>query len=181
MRCESLAGVPKHRAAAVTRRGTLAYYLAAWVIGCFFVAVMLWIIAAWSGESAGASMFLRLQFLALIFGAPGALLFALLLRRFMRWWGTHDLWKWALTGAWLAVVSVLLLVPLYNEFSRYLNFNPGSLGFLLVIILAGPGLLWHAGLWQVPLEGAATAAVLCLIDRAFDLTAERIEVKQPPA
>jgi hypothetical protein len=33
-------------------------------------------------------------------------------------------------------------------------------------------LLWHAGLWQVPVEGAATAAALCLVDRAFDSSAE---------
>jgi hypothetical protein len=156
----------------VTRRGTLAYYLAAWVIGTSCVAIVLWIIAAWSaqatGEPASASIFLWIDFQALIFGAPGALAFAFLLRRAMTWWGTHDLWKWLLMGAWLAVVPVLLLVPLYNRYSRSMNFDPGSLGFLLALVLAGPGLLSHAGLWQVPIEGAATAAVLCLVERAFN-------------
>ena len=169
----------------MTRRGTLAYYLAAWVIGSFVVALMLWIIAASSGtrsgEPANAAMLLRLNFLSLIFGAPGALFFAFLLRRLMRWWGTHDVWKWLLTGAWLAVAPVLLLLPLYDRFSRSMNFDPGSLGFLLTLVLAGPGLLSHSGLWQVPIEGAATAVVLCLIDRAFDRPAEQVEAKRPLA
>ena len=59
-------------------------------------------------------------------------------------------------------------VPVYERYSRSMNFNPGSLGFLLALVLAGPGLLAHSGLWQVPIEGAATAAVLCLVDWAFD-------------
>ena len=37
LRRQSLAGVPQDRAPHMTRRGTLAYYLAAWVIGCFVV------------------------------------------------------------------------------------------------------------------------------------------------
>ena len=160
----------------MTRRGTLAYYLTAWAIGCSSVAIMLWALRAWSaratGEPANAAIFLWIDFESLIFGAPGALAFAFLLRRVMRWWGTHDLWKWLLMGAWLAVVPVLLLVPVYARYSRSLDFDPGSPGFLLALVLAGPGLLWHAGLWQVPVEGAATAAALCLVDRAFDRSAE---------
>ena len=160
----------------MTRRGTLAYYLAAWVIGCFVVSLLLWIIAARSaaasGEEANASMLLRINFLSLIFGAPGALFFAFLLRVLMRWWGTHAVWKWMLMGAWLAVVPVLLLVPFYERYSRSMSFVPGTMGFVLALILAGPGLLSHSGLWQVPIEGAVTGAVLCLVDRAFDRPAE---------
>ena len=167
----------------MTRRGTLAYYLAAWVIGSSSVAVMLWIISTFGAaeESPSASIFLRIDFLSLIFGAPGALAFAFLLRQMMGWWGTHAVWKWVLAGAWLAIVPVLLLVPLYERFSRSMNFNPGSLGFLLALILAGPGLLSHSGLWQVPIEGAATAAVLCLVDRAFDRLDEAADTQQPSA
>jgi hypothetical protein len=165
----------------VTRRGTLAYYLAAWVIGSTSVALVLWIIAAVSGEPLSAPMLLRINFLSLIFGAPGSLAFAFLLRRLMRWWGSHDVWKWLVMGAWLAMVPVLLLVPLYERFSRSMNFNPGSPGFVLALILAGPGLLSHSGLWQVPIEGAVTAAVLCLVDRAFDRPAEAADAKQPSA
>jgi hypothetical protein len=163
----------------VTRRGTLAYYLAAWVIGSSSVAVMLWLISTFGAarESPSASIFLRIDFLSLIFGAPGSLVFAFLLRRLMQWWGTHAVWQWVLVGAWLAVVPVLLLVPLYERFSRSMNFNPGSPGFLLALILAGPGLLSHSGIWQVPVEGAATAAVLCLVDRAFDRPEDTTEAK----
>jgi hypothetical protein len=140
---------------------------------------MLWIIAAWSGQEASAAMLLRLNFLSLIFGAPGALFFAFLLRRVMRWLGSHETWKWSLMGAWIALMPVLLLVPLYHRYSRSMNFDPGSAGFLLVLVLAGPGLLSHSGLWQVPIEGAATAAVLCLIDRAFSAQSLQTEAKQP--
>ena len=152
----------------MTRRGTLAYYLAAWVIGSTSVALMLWIIGARSGETLSAPVLLRINFLSLIFGAPGALAFGLLLRLLMRWWGTHAVWKWLVTGAWLAVVPVMILVPVYERYSRSMNFDPGSPGFVLALLLAGPGLLSHAGLWQVPIEGAVTASVLCLVDRAFD-------------
>src|SRR5688500_9465065 len=100
---------------------------------------MLWTISAWSGQGASAALLLRLNFLSLIFGAPGALFFAFLLRRVMHWWRSHELWRWSLFGAWLALVPVLLLVPLYHRYMGVLNFNPGSFGFILVLILAGPG------------------------------------------
>ena len=161
----------------MTRRGTLAYYLAAWVIGSTSVALMLSFIRIRAGEPANAEIFLWNNFQTLIFGAPGALAFAFLLRLLMRWWGTHAVWKWVLAGAWLAIVPVLLLVPIYERYSRSMNFNPGSLGFLLALVLAGPGLLSHSGLWQVPIEGAATAAVLCLVDRAFDPSRELDDAK----
>ena len=81
LRHQGLAGV-QHRASAVTRHGTVAYYLAAWAIGSSSVAIMLWIISTYGagGESPSASIFLRIDFLALIFGAPGAIAFAFLLR-----------------------------------------------------------------------------------------------------
>ncbi len=163
----------------MTRHGTLAYYLAAWVIGSSSVAIMLWIISTWGagGESPSASIFLRIDFLALIFGWPGAIAFAFLLRRVMHWWKTQAVWKWVLVGAWLALAPVLLLVPVYERFSRSMDFNPGSPGFLLALVIAGPGLLSHSGLWQVPIEGAATAAVLCLVDRAFDRPEEAGDAK----
>jgi hypothetical protein len=42
----------------MTRQGTLAYYLAAWVIGCFVVAALQWVGEAFAGEIHGASILL---------------------------------------------------------------------------------------------------------------------------
>ena len=53
----------------MTRQGTLAYYLAAWVIGCFIVSLLVWVIAVASGQPPRAAMLLEMYFFALVFGA----------------------------------------------------------------------------------------------------------------
>lgn len=149
----------------MTRHGTFAYYLAAWVIGCFAVSLLLWIKDAFSaGSGVSASMLLTGYFFALIFGAVDALLFAFLLRRMMRWWGTHSVWIWLLAGAGLAFILMLTLAESGDIWIR----QHLTLGFTFQVILMGPDALRRAGLWQVPIEGAATAMMLCLVDRAFD-------------
>ena len=85
----------------MTRRGTLAYYLAAWVIGCFVLSVMAWV---WASPQEGIPLaaparLLILYFLSLAYGAVDMLLFAFLLRGAMRLWGTHALWAWIIVGA----------------------------------------------------------------------------------
>ena len=37
----------------MTRRGTLAYYLAAWVVGCFVVSLLIWVLAPREAPLAG--------------------------------------------------------------------------------------------------------------------------------
>ena len=51
----------------MTRRGTLAYYLAAWVIGCFVISLLQWIGEAVAGEIHTASILLTTYFFSLIF------------------------------------------------------------------------------------------------------------------
>ena len=53
----------------MTRRGTLAYYLAAWVIGCFVMAFLQWLGEALAGNFQTASILLTKYFFTLIFGA----------------------------------------------------------------------------------------------------------------
>src|SRR6185312_9609690 len=95
----------------MTQRGTLAYYLAAWVIGCFIAALLAWCVGAWYGAYAvNASVLLTEYFLSLIFGAADALLFAFLLRRLMHSWHTYTVWVWLLSGAGIAAVVIGVLI-----------------------------------------------------------------------
>jgi hypothetical protein len=151
----------------MTRQGTLAYYLAAWVIGCFIVSLMAGVIDVLGGHAVWASMLLELYFFALVFGAVDILLFAFLLRRLMRWWATHAVWIWLLAGAGMGFALVVLLGEANTAWPRW-NSLDGALGFFLTAIFGAPDVLRHAGLWQAPIEGAAIAAILCLVDRAFN-------------
>ncbi len=153
----------------MTRRGSLVYYLAAWVCGCLFMSLAVWLPHKWEGDHwtpgfRGASGFLFFYFLALIFGAFTALTFAFLLRRILtalRWRRT---WQWMLMGAGLAE----LLVWSFFRLSRATPLRPPPLEFFLFLLL-GPfrGLReWPA--WVNPLVGAATAFVLCHINKSFE-------------
>jgi hypothetical protein len=155
----------------VTKRGTLAYYLAAWVVGCFVLSVMAWAFAA---PQEGVPMdpaarLLVLYFLSLLYGAMDMLLFAFLLRAAMRLLKSHALWLWIIGGGVLgaAVVRLLLwsgdsLVGAAQASGR------GLTGYLLLAFWTAPNALRRAGIWQAPVGGAMTAIVLCLVDRAFN-------------
>ena len=65
LRHQGLAGFSQHRAAHMTRHGTLAYYLAAWVIGCPVVALVFWLIESVQTGSASSSALLEICFFAL--------------------------------------------------------------------------------------------------------------------
>src|SRR6266571_491490 len=147
----------------MTRRGTLAYYLAAWVIGCFVVSLLQWIGEALAGEIHTASI----------------LLFALLLRRSMRLLGTHALWIWFLSGAILSLVEIFALI---RAQSALLSIRSGEFGeiFFAAVLDAADVLAGH-NFWQAPVDGALTAVVLCLVDRAFARPNEAAEPKQSPA
>jgi hypothetical protein len=168
----------------VTKRGTLAYYLAAWVIGCFVLSVMAWALAApQEGVPLPApARLLILYFLSLAYGAVDMLLFAFLLRGAMRFWGTHSLWIWIATGAVVGAALVRLL--LWSGDALVGASSPsggGPLGYLLLTFWTAPNALRLAGIWQAPVGGALTAAVLCMVDRAFNRPAEDTDAKPSPA
>jgi hypothetical protein len=163
----------------MTRRGTLAYYLAAWVIGCFVVAFLQWTGAAFAGEIHTASFLLTTYFFALAFGAVAILLFAFVLRRLMRLLGTHALWTWLSVGAILSFLEILALVQAQ---SALLSIRSGEFGdFLFAAALKAADALAGRNLWQAPIDGAITAAALCLVDRAFVRSNEAVEAKHSPA
>ena len=164
----------------MTRRGTLAYYLAAWVIGCFVVSVLQWVGEALAGEIQAASILLTTYFFSLVFGALAMLLFAFLLRRWMRLLGTHAQWAWLVSGAALGLVLILILI---RAQSALLSIRSGEFGELLfAAVLKAADSLSGRNFWQAPVDGAITGWVLCLVDRAFSRTNEATaEQRHSPA
>ncbi len=140
----------------MTRRGSLVYYLAAWVCGCFFASVALWILLPFGGVRG----FLSVYFFSLFWGFLPALLFALVLRLFM------DLWKWKHSLAWLLPGGALapLMLLIYEVAERALGWADRR----------DP--IWVPVYWSSVPVGAATAFVLSLIHRAFE---PRPESPQP--
>ena len=149
----------------MTRRGTLAYYLSAWVIGCFFVAALF---STTAESRVSAATVLITYFFALIGGLIGLLLFAWLLRHAMRLFATHDLWLWAAAGAVLfsAVVFVFALVADKRPASWWTGF-----GLQASNLLSSPARTAISP--HRPVAGAHArwrchgCPFLCLVDRAF--------------
>lgn len=163
----------------MTRRGTLAYYLAAWVIGCFVVSLLQWAGEALAGEIRAASILLTTYFFTLVFGAVAMLLFAFVLRGTMKLLRTQSLWVWVSFGAALGFVEIVTLI---HAQGALLSIRSGEFGeFLFGAVLKAADALSGRSLWQAPIDGAATAAVLCLVDRAFVRTADASEPKHSPA
>src|SRR5260370_21552094 len=154
----------------MTRRGTLAYYLAAWVIGCFVVAFLQWLGETIAGNFRTASILLTTYFFSLIFGAIAILLFAFLLRRSMRLLRTHAVWAWFLWGATLAFLEILSLI---HAQSALLSFRSGEFGEVLFAAvldaadsLSGPNLLPTAA------PRAIAGAVCGFVGPAFAFSGE---------
>src|SRR4051812_47591224 len=140
----------------MTRRGTLAYYLAAWVIGCFVVSLMAAIFAPQNAPAEGPARLLILYFLALLYGAADILLFAFLVRRALRVFSTHNLLVWIMVGAALGAALVRLLLWAGDPL---VGMSPltgrGPISFFLLMFWTAPNALRLAGIWQAPVAGAA--------------------------
>ena len=163
----------------MTRRGTLAYYLAAWVIGCFVVSLLQWMGEALAGDLRPASVLLTTYFFSLAFGAVAILLFSSLLRRSMRLLGTHNLLIWLLSGG---VLALLLIIAFMHVQGALLSIRSGPFGEILIgVVVKATDALGGRNLWQAPVDGAITGLVLCLVDRAFAGTNEAAAPKHSTA
>lgn len=156
----------------MTRSGSLAYYLAAWVCGCFFMSVTVWMGSpVHPTESHTASLLLYIYFVSLMFGAAISLLFGFLLRRMasgMRWKRT---WHWLAGGAILAPSLTALLGTIASSHalqgSTWRNW--------IFVPLAGAYITNGGDRWMALLAapaGTATAWVLFRVDRAFRIPPE---------
>jgi hypothetical protein len=152
----------------MTRQGSLAYYLAAWALGCFFM-----VLAAWCQNMILTSSqdlmreategLLTLIVYGYLFGAPTALLFGLLLRRIMLALRCKTPLHWAIAGAILAPLLVVVLGIGSRRTAPVLPTEYGSLLFPFV----GSEAVLRAGWWLAIPAGAATAYYLGRIQRAF--------------
>jgi hypothetical protein len=159
----------------MTRRGSLAYYLAAWVIGCFSITVALWIreliVHGFDSPGGYAFVLLGLSFYSLIFGAFLALLGGFLLRNLMNAVKGATAMHWVAAGAMLAPVMVVGTNWVANSL---VPFVLTDLPPLVKIYQAGEFFLFlgaqtivEKGWWLSIPAGAATAYPLYRIERAF--------------
>lgn len=167
-----MAGLPERSAAHLTRRGSLAYYLAAWVCGSlvFSVAVLFDV-----AQTAGYEMIfsgknlLSVYFLTLIFMAPVILLFGFLLRLVTQIAHWEQSWQWVSVGA---VLSIVLIAS-----AAVLSAHPGDISHAFgslkgfIAVGNGDGISIRDGnkteLLITIVGGMATAYLLFRIDRAF--------------
>jgi hypothetical protein len=153
----------------MTRRGSLAYYLTAWICGCFFMSLAVWTRDPFGASSNDAfssrSVFglIFFYFYGLVFGAIAALLGAFLLRRVMAALKCLTATHWAAVGAILAPVLIAVLGILGKRIG-----TEGQGEFrVLRLTTYGPMTVFEAGWWLPIPAGAATAYLLCRVQRAF--------------
>jgi hypothetical protein len=160
----------------MTRHGSLAYYLAAWICGCSIMALGFWVDVHWlrrpsSPEEFADAGFLALSFFGLILGAVPAVMFAWLLRRLMRIFAVEQFWLWITAGAGLALLLIWLLGSL-GHFAGDPRLRPYSALPIWPFLLVGPVSVLDAGIWATLPVGAVTAGVLFAVHRAFKQKAE---------
>jgi hypothetical protein len=151
----------------MTRRGSLIYYLSAWILGCFFMSLAIWIkdsIGPTQGLTSARSAFglIFFYFYGLILGALATIVAAFLLRRLMLALKCKTPSHWAITGAVLtpAIAGVLGWLGRRADLA-------GHSGQLLTLLTTGPKVVLEAAWWLAIPAGAATAYLLCRIERAF--------------
>jgi hypothetical protein len=162
----------------MTSRGSLAYYLAAWVCGSFFMALAFWSEVHWPTRHSSETMFrdvgfLGLCFFGLILGAVPSLLFGWILRRLSRLLRAENVWVWVAAGAVLAMLLIGILGGT-GRLARDPRFLPYSALPIWPFLLVGPLAILDGNIWVSLPVGAATASVLYAVDRAFTREVEKI-------
>ncbi|HTS13785.1 MAG TPA: hypothetical protein VMH00_16820 [Candidatus Limnocylindrales bacterium] len=152
----------------MTRRGSLVYYLTAWILGCFFMSALIWIrdmFAATLDLPLTRSTFglLFFYFYGLVFGAISAFVGAFLLRRIMAALKCKTPSHWAAIGAILAPA----LIAIFGLWGRHLAVAQRQVPRILGLVTFGPRTVIEAGWWLAIPAGAATAFFLCRVQRAF--------------
>jgi hypothetical protein len=165
----------------MTRRGSLAYYLASWIIGGFFLTAAMYLQERAApegmgiGPSGAGAAILTTYFLVLIFCAFLSFVFAFLLRLIMGWLHAGSLWQWIAAG-------VVLSLPLTwgVRWASHATDAAGVQGaprqIAVFLFLGVRGIAEHHPFLGLPAAGL-NAAVLFLIHRAFAQESE----PQPPA
>jgi len=152
----------------MTRSGSLAYYLAAWICGCFFLALAVWAHAAVTGHSlmrgsSGASNLLTVYFFSLIFGFLDSILGGFVLRRVAIAAHFRHAWQWALAGALLAPLEIFALA----RWGDAMLWQPGNMPSVWSFFVLAPMIVEREATWLAAPAGALAALVLYSIHKAF--------------
>jgi hypothetical protein len=150
----------------MTKRGSLAYYMAAIACGSFFFTLAQFLIGREGASSSNWPRdFLLAFFLGTIFGAVPQVLAAFVLRRVagpLRW---TNAWHWAIGGAGVYLLVLIVLGLLGAGFDRVAGgWRFASLGLYL---FGQATMSVHGGIWQALAAGALTSLVLFSVHRAF--------------
>ncbi len=162
----------------MTRRGSLAYYLAGVVCGSFFYTLAHFVTArpnrgigtSWAGG------LLEAFFIGTIFGWFPQIVAAFLLRRVsvpLRW---SEAWHWVVGGAGI----FLLVFVVLGVLGAAIDQRTGGLGYgrWAQILFGQATLSVRSGIWQGLAAGAATSFVLYRVHRSF-LPAEEGAERKP--
>lgn len=152
----------------MTRHGSLVYYLSAWILGCFFMSLAVWIKDLWGATRMVSGLreafgILFFYFYGLVLGALPALIFAFVLRKVASILKCKTPWHWALFGAFLAPLVVTVLGNLGPRFGTV----AGNGWRVVDWFASGPHIVIVVGRWLAIPVGAITAFLLCRIERAF--------------
>jgi hypothetical protein len=166
----------------MTRRGSLVYYLTAWVVGCVSAVSMILFFPLRIHDAtvfyspsdlvggSGVGSFLGFTMESLVVGALPALLFAWILRRIMAKFPAAGTLPWIFAGSVLSLALCSLLGVSKTSVLGYLTSGDSipvvRLGIL--VLLGGPVMVYDTGLLSSVPAGAITAYVLFLVNRAFD-------------
>jgi hypothetical protein len=167
----------------MTRSGSLAYYLAAWICGCFFLALATWAHAAAAGHSllhgaSSASNLLTVYFFSLIFGFLDSLVGGFLLRRVAIAAHFQRAWQWAVAGAVLAPLEIFA----FARWGDAMLWQPGNMPSVWSFFVLAPMIVEREATWLAAPSGALAALVLFSIHRAFGLKADgAIAEPAPPS
>ena len=152
----------------MTRSGSLAYYLAAWICGCFFLALAVWAHAAAAGRatlagSSGASNLLTVYFFSLVFGFIDSIAGAFVLRRIAIAAHFRRAWQWFIAGAVLAPVEVFALA----RWGDAMQWKPGNIPSAWMFFVLAPMIVEREAAWLAAPAGGLAALVLYSIHKAF--------------
>ena len=153
----------------MTRHGSLAYYLAAWICGCFFLTLCVWLGEIWRAGASplwmhGASGLLFAYFYGLILGFAPVVLAGFILRRAMsavKWKGVLE---WMLAAAIVFAVAIIGLAGVSRVWMSRGSEEP----MIVFLLVRGAALVVAAGWWLAVPAGAATGLVLQRVNNAFN-------------
>lgn len=156
----------------MTRRGSIAYYFVAVACGCFFLAVSYYIYAVVAKGAPRSNMArdaIFAYFFTVLLGFLPQLLTAFVLRRTAARFKWHSAWQWVLAGTVLAMATLWCFSKVGLAVERW--HGPLQLKTALMFLFIGPVFAMQQPAWLLLPAEAATAGVLFLVYRAFELQA----------